>query len=60
MGTKRSNSTKSNKNMSHKANDIFRDTLREYLEEHCTSECNHQIDCPHEDRFMEEMGRDYE
>ena len=45
--------------MSHKANDIFRDTLREYLEEHCTSDCRRN-GCPHEDRFMEEMGRDYE
>jgi hypothetical protein len=59
MGTKRSNSTKSNKNMSHKANDIFRDTLREYLEEHCTSDCRRD-GCPHEDKYMEEMGRDYE
>lgn len=38
----------------------MKQTLEQYLEENCTSECNHQKDCPHEDRYMEEMGKDYE
>lgn len=25
----------------------------EYCEKHCTSDCNHTKDCPHEEQFME-------
>jgi len=41
--------------MSHIGNDQYNEALREYLEENCISECNHQKDCPHIDRFDEMM-----
>lgn len=38
-------------NMSQQINSKYDEELLEYLQENCTSSCNHQSNCPHIDQF---------
>lgn len=34
--------------------------LNNYLESHCTSDCGHTRDCPHEEHFIDIVNRELE